>query len=132
MSSIEVSSTACAPAGMPVRRTRSLQPIKERVAKRKTTQAILVRGPVSASPRLRISVSLKFSPLATASGSVSDFDPCGRLFRKRERDFSIRAKQGRAFIQRSFRRNLGQIRIVGALRKMCEHDVTSQSVKAAN
>ncbi len=63
---------------------------------------------------------------ATASGSISNFNPRGRLFRKR---FSVARKQRRALAQRALSSDFRQIRIVSALREMRQHDVPRPSIK---
>src|SRR5258708_27360228 len=66
---------------------------------------------------------------ATASGSISNFNPRGRLFRKRKRNFSVARKQRRALAQRALSSDFRQIRIVSALREMRQHDVPRPSIK---
>src|SRR6185312_5227595 len=57
-------------------------------------------------------------------------NPRRRLRRKRERYFRLRGKQGRALLQRHFRGDFCEIRIVGTLGQMREHDMPGDTVKA--
>src|SRR5712691_4906162 len=71
-------------------------------------------------------------PIDSCAGqqSLSDLDPGRRLPGKRKTDFGVGVKKRIAFLQGNFRRNLRQIRIVRALRKMGQHDVSGRAVKA--
>src|SRR6267143_5713700 len=81
-------------------------------------------------PTLRLFALMHLSIAVSRPQSLSDLDPGRRLPGKRKTDFGVGVKKRKAFLQCNFRRNLRQIRVVRALRKMGQHDVSGPAVKA--
>src|SRR6185369_3788108 len=63
---------------------------------------------------------------------TSYLDPGRWLLWIGETDFREAIKQWRSFLERDFGIDLGEVRVVGALREMSEHDVFRAAVEAAS
>src|SRR6266536_1116896 len=82
----------------------------------------------SASRSERQSLSALCGGIA-ASRSTSHFDPRTRLFRERKCDLRVVREKRRPLMQRRLGSDLRQIRVIRALRQMCQHDVTCLAIK---
>src|SRR5258705_11097984 len=57
-------------------------------------------------------------------------NPRRRLLRKRQGDLGVATEKWSAFLQSNFGANLGEVRIIGALRKMRQHQIFRDAVEA--
>src|SRR6267143_653400 len=80
-------------------------------------------------PTLRLFALMHLSIAVSRPQSLSDLNPGRRLPGKRKTDFGVGVKKREAFLQRNFGRNLRQIWIVGALRKMGQDNEFGHAVK---